>query len=528
MPNPHFSIKITQRSKRQSAVAGAAYQSGENLFSEYDQKMKRYSDKRGILYTEIMLPANAPPEYADREKLWNSVETVEKQWNAQLARRFVLALPVEVPAELHAQMVRDYCMEHFVSKGMCCDIAIHDTGRGNPHCHVMLTMRAMDDKGKWLPKSRKVYDIDENGERIRLPSGNYKSHKESTVDWNEQYHGEQWRHGWEEVQNKYLEMVGSPERVDLRSYEKQGIDKIPTVHMGAAVTQMERRGMETNVGNLNRDIKKANRLMAVIRNTIQNLTKWIAGLNEKREEALAESEPKSPSVAKLLQDYLTIRKAERGEWSRYGQQKGSLNDLKAVAGATVYLQQHKIVTLDDLAEAIKNHSSRAWEVRKKMRSAESRMKTINAIEKSVAECKEHGAVHDRYVKIGWKIRKDIFAETHKEELSAYNKAYRYLKKQGVEPDVDMKFLKAEYKELDNSYGELTAELQAIQEEMKPLKDVQFWVDKVLEPEKQVEGKEPKQRVSVRQKLKEFEAKKAEIQRNEQTQQQKRKQYDIEH
>ena len=81
-------------------------------------------------------------------------------------------------------MVRDYCNEHFVSKGMICDFAIHDKGDGNPHAHILLTMRAMDEDGKWLPKSRKVYDLGENGERIRLPSGRWKSHKENTTDWN--------------------------------------------------------------------------------------------------------------------------------------------------------------------------------------------------------------------------------------------------------------------------------------------------------------------------------------------------------
>ncbi|MFR4783756.1 MAG: MobA/MobL family protein [Pilosibacter sp.] len=157
-----------------------AYQSGEKLFSEYDQKMKDYTRKRGIVYTEIMLPANAPPEYADRQVLWNSAEEVEKQWNSQLARRFVLTFPREVPLEHYPQMVQEYCMEHFVSKGMCCDFAIHDPDPPghNPHCHVMLTMRAMDEHGKWLlPRSRKcLCTLDENGERIRLPSGSWKSH----------------------------------------------------------------------------------------------------------------------------------------------------------------------------------------------------------------------------------------------------------------------------------------------------------------------------------------------------------------
>ena len=152
MPCPHFNISITQRSKNQSAVAGAAYQSGETLFSEYDQKRKSYSEKRGIVYTEIMLPANASPEYADRNTLWNAAEKVEKQWNSQLARRIVLALPIEVPSEQYPAMLESFCREHCGSKGMCVDLAIHDKGDGNPHAHIMLTMRAMDENGKWLPK----------------------------------------------------------------------------------------------------------------------------------------------------------------------------------------------------------------------------------------------------------------------------------------------------------------------------------------------------------------------------------------
>ena len=158
MPVPHLEIRIVQRSKGSSAVAGAAYQAGEKLFSEYDQKSKDHRRKQPeVLYTEIMFPANAPPEYADRATLWNAVEEVEKQWNSQLARRFILALPREVPTEMYPQMMQEYCREHFVSKGMCCDFAIHDPDppRHNPHCHIMLTMRAIDENGKWLPKSRK-------------------------------------------------------------------------------------------------------------------------------------------------------------------------------------------------------------------------------------------------------------------------------------------------------------------------------------------------------------------------------------
>ena len=181
IPCPHFKITIVKRSQGQSAVAGAAYQSGERLFSEYDQKTKFYNKKKELVHAEIMLPPHASPGYADRATLWNAVEAVENQWNSQLARRIVLAFPVEVPKEQYLSMIKEFCQEQFVSKGMIADFAIHDKGDGNPHAHILLTLRAMDEHGKWLPKARKVYDLDENGERIRLPSGNWKCHKENTV-----------------------------------------------------------------------------------------------------------------------------------------------------------------------------------------------------------------------------------------------------------------------------------------------------------------------------------------------------------
>ena len=165
MPCPHHDIKIIQRSNHQSAVASAAYQSGERLFSEYDQKQKYYSHKSEIVHTEIMLPPHAPPAYADRNTLWNAAEAIEKQWNSQLARRIVLAIPREIPPEQHADLIRDYCREFFVSKGMIADFAIHDKGNGNPHAHILLTMRAMDENGKWLTGS--VADFNKVMEAIR-------------------------------------------------------------------------------------------------------------------------------------------------------------------------------------------------------------------------------------------------------------------------------------------------------------------------------------------------------------------------
>ena len=524
MPNPHFDITITKRSKRQSAVAGAAYQSGEKLFSEYDQKYKDYRKKEGIVYTEIMLPSHAPPEYADRGVLWNSVEAIEKQWNAQLARRFVLALPKEVPKEMYPQMVRDYCEEHFVSKGMIADFAIHDPAPPghNPHCHVMLTLRAMDEHGRWLPKSHKVYDLDENGERIRLPSGEWKSHKENTVDWNEQFHGQEWRDGWEAIQNRYLELAGSPERVDLRSYEKQGLDILPTVHMGAAVTQMERRGIQTNIGNLNRDIKVANRMMTAIRSTIQSLRDWITEILEVQKEILAElkQENASPDLANLLRDYLNLRKAERSDWSRYGQQKGATKDLQAFSKAVNYLKAHDIFTLEKLDSILGEAKQKSSSISTSMRKAENRMKIITGIQKAVADCLEHKAIHDKYVKIGWKTAQAVYAEAHKDELDTYNKAYRYLKKHSVDLSVDLKALQMEYGELQVSHAEYTKQLAAVQEELKPLKEIRYWVSKVLAPEQAEVRKKPEPKHSVTEQIKDYQE---ESKRKDEQHQQEKKQ-----
>ena len=389
MPCPHNEITIVQRSQRQSAVAAAAYQSGEKLFCEYDQQVKHYPEKRGIVHNEILLPANAPPEYADRNTLWNAAEAVEKQWNSQLARRIVLAIPREIPPEQHADLIRDYCREFFVSKGMIADFAIHDKGDGNPHAHILLTMRAMDETGKWLPKSRKVYDLDENGERIRLPSGNWKSHKEDTVDWNNQKYGEIWRQGWAAVANRYLEANDRPERLDLRSYERQGLDKIPTVHMGPAVSQMEKRGIQTNIGNLNRDITAANRLMQSIRQMVRHLKGWIADLKEKKAALLeALQEAKEPTLPELLGKYLDLRREERTGWTSKGQLKGTVNDFNKVMDAIRYLREKELSTVESLDAYLDKVSGEILSAKTDIRKSERRIK---AIDTTLSHIANHGA-----------------------------------------------------------------------------------------------------------------------------------------
>ncbi len=181
----HWNIGIVSRGKGKSAVAAAAYRSGEKLTNEWDGMTHDYTRKGGVVHTEIMLPPHAPPSFSDRSTLWNSVELYEKAGNAQLAREIDAALPIELSREEQIRLVREYCSSQFVSRGMCVDYAIHDTDSGNPHCHIMLTMRPLDERGAWAAKSKKEYDLDENGERIRLPSGRYKTHKVDLTGWND-------------------------------------------------------------------------------------------------------------------------------------------------------------------------------------------------------------------------------------------------------------------------------------------------------------------------------------------------------
>ena len=269
--------------------------------------------------------------------------------------------------------------------------APHPPGH-NPHAHVLMTMRAMDEHGKWLPKSRKVYDLDENGERIKLPSGRWKSHKEDTVDWNDQKYCEIWRHEWEVIQNRYLEANDRPERVDLRSYARQGLDIIPTVHEGAAVRQMEKRGIQTNIGNLNREIRAANRLMKSIRQLIQNLKGWITELGEKRKELLA--------------------------------QKG-------------------LSTVEDLEAFLESSGKSAADYRNQMKPKEARSKVIDGILASRTDCKECKAVYEKYQKIFFKKIKGKFKQEHP-EVARYEKAADYLAKHPDDKDKTKNELQQEH------------------------------------------------------------------------------------
>ncbi len=168
-------------------------------FTPDDTLLRSLSSARKFEYA-----AHAPPDFADRSALWNSVEKIEKSKDSQLAREIEIALPVELDREQQIQLVREYVKVNFVSVGMCADFSIHDKQDGNPHAHIMLTMRPLEQSGEWGAKSKKEYLLDKDGQRIKLKNGTFKSRKVDTVDWNSQEKAEVWRQAWADIANRYL------------------------------------------------------------------------------------------------------------------------------------------------------------------------------------------------------------------------------------------------------------------------------------------------------------------------------------
>lgn len=275
----HMSIKIGSKSKGQSAVAAAAYRSGEKLTDKETGLTSDYTKKGGVVFSEISLCDNAPAEYADRSTLWNAVHQIEKNKNAQLWREFEVALPQELSREEQIATVRDF-VKQLTARGMCADWSLHDKGDGNPHAHIMATMRSITEDGKWAAKSRLVYDLDEHGERIfqkvnKQGRKQYKSHKEDYNDWNAAERVEEWRAAWAECCNARL---AEHDRIDHRSYARQGIDQIPTIHEGYAARQIKAQGLLSERVQLNEKIRQKNSLLQLIEEELRAIKEKIQNL----------------------------------------------------------------------------------------------------------------------------------------------------------------------------------------------------------------------------------------------------------
>lgn len=333
----HLNVKIIGRSSGRSSVAAAAYRSGDTLVNEWDGLTHDYSKKNWIEHSEIMLPDNAPQSFRDRGTLWNAVEMSEKSSNAQLAREIEISLPRELDLQQQLDLVRLYIQQNFIDKGMCADFSIHNppvtNGRGipideygtptndtdkmtfqNPHIHIMLTMRPLNEQGEWIAKSQLNYLCRKDNEEKSIPPSAIKEaeaegwqkqyqyrigkkkvwltkeaaekkelkrvskapksekiQNEITAEWNSKEALFRWRESWAAMCNQSLKENGINQQIDHRSYEEQGVNRVATVHMGVEAFRAEKRGIQTDRGNINREILKDNEFLKQFEDRIKKL-----------------------------------------------------------------------------------------------------------------------------------------------------------------------------------------------------------------------------------------------------------------
>ena len=309
---------MVSRGAGRSAVAAAAYLSCSRLLNEYDGVQHDYTRKQGLVWQQVFLPVAAPTEWQNREILWNAVEENEKTKDSRLAREFVVALPIELSKAQWERLLSDFVSDTFVSDGMCADVAIHDPypPGHNPHAHILLTVRPLDEKGKWQYKTEKEYLCVKNGKEQGFTAAEFK--QAQADGWEKQYqykvgkkkvymvpssaqaqgyervskypkstkYGRQnpiserwnseeqlvfWRKAWADVTNLHLERAGQEERIDHRSHAERGLEEQPTIHEGVIARALEKKGIVSDRCELNRQIKADNALLRELKAAVKKL-----------------------------------------------------------------------------------------------------------------------------------------------------------------------------------------------------------------------------------------------------------------
>ena len=416
MADYRLSITILSRGGGASSVAKAAYRAAECITSEHDGQTHDYTRKGGVVHTEIMLPDHAPREYADRAALWNAVEKSERYKTAQLAREIQISLPRELTQEQNIDLAHAFVQEVFVNAGMCADLCVHDNGDGNPHSHIMLTMRPIEQDGAWGAKSRTV-----GGRKI------------NTVDWNDRDKAEEWRKAWEDFQNAALGKHGFDVRVDHRSYVRQGVEQIPTVHLGVAASQMEKRGIRTERGDQNRAIAVTNQMIRQLRARVRKIENWIY------------SQPIQdvPTMGDMLSAVNRVQNF-KSQWQR-------IRNLQRSAQVLLFIQQNGLYTVEQLADKITELHQEQYDLAGDVKKKERRITTLTEHLAQVDIYKQHTAVYKKYKNLAPKKdaalnslnpfakskaakdheaavkKQNAYYEKHAGELEQYESAATYLK-----------------------------------------------------------------------------------------------------
>ena len=316
----HMESKTVSRGMGRSVVAASAYMSCSRLYNDYDGIQHDYTRKQGLIWQDVFLPPQAPQEWRDREQLWNAVEAAEKTKDSRLAREIIVALPVELEHDEQIALTSAYISQQFAADGMCADVAIHDTDGHNPHAHILLTMRPLNEDGTWQYKTEKEYLCMKDGEERGFTAAEFKDaqlegwekqylcrvgrkrvymtltaaaehgyaradkHPKSsrygrqnpiTARWNSEDQLISWREAWADMANRAIEQAGLEERIDHRSHVVRGIDEQPTIHEGVEAMHLEEKGFGSERRALNRQICADNALLRELKEQIRQLSKAV-------------------------------------------------------------------------------------------------------------------------------------------------------------------------------------------------------------------------------------------------------------
>ena len=376
----HLEAKVISRGAGRSAVAASAYLSCSRLYNDYDGIQHDYTKKQGLVWQEVFLPEYAPQEWEGREQLWNAVEEVETAKDSRLAREFVVALPIELNREEQIELLQEFIREQFLSDGMCADAAIHDTDGHNPHAHILLTVRPLDEQGHWQYKTEKEYLCMRNGEERGFTAAEFKSAQDE--GWEKQYpykvgkkkvymtpsaaeaqglvradkhpkstrYGRQnpiserwnseeqllvWRAAWADVTNLCLERAGRAEQIDHRSNAARGLDEQPTIHEGVTARALERKGIIADRCEINRQIKADNALLRELKATVRKLAQAVKNT--------------LPAIAEAMEKLRANMIVFRYQLRHIGRGRQRMNDY-------IHEVQPKLVRYTELVQEIRSKS----------------------------------------------------------------------------------------------------------------------------------------------------------------------------
>ena len=486
----HFHVTQIKRSAGQSAVASAAYRSGEKLHSEYYGEDSDYTRKGGVLCSEILLPPHAPPSFAERQTLWNEVEKAERGKKAQLAYSFDIALQNEFSMQENIDLARQFLSDNFVSRGMIVDFAVHQPdkengGISNPHFHVMCPIRPIKPDGRWGNKQRREYVLDEHGERVLDEAGNYVFNAVPTTDWGKPETLEAWRQAWAEMCNQKFAEKRLDCRIDHRSFARQGVEQIPTQHEGPTVRAMEAKGIRTDKGDLNRFIRKTNALLREAKEKIAALIGWLKDVKAE----LAKPQPPT------LNDLLALHCANRNKGAYSNKAKNA--NLQRYAEAFSFLQSKNLYTVDDLETTLHAMQDKIDTLKKSASSKQARIKEVDELLRMVDYYKSGKPAADKLKFIRFEKSRQKYKAEHNNELRTFYMAERKLKPYFKDGKLPITAWRREREQLEQEYKDIQTELSPLHADAKKLWAIHYNIYKV-------QHEQERQNTELRQKKQEIE------------------------